>query len=70
MIAALVAFFVFTALAFAGLNYANNLTIASEYISVFFGFYRSVGFNYVPLIIPKTDFFVFFRAKNMKLITG
>jgi hypothetical protein len=42
IIAALIAFIVFTALAFAGLNYANNLTLQTEGISVFFGLFIGV----------------------------
>lgn len=42
IIAALVAFVVFTALAFAGLSYANNLTTQTEGISIFFGLFIGV----------------------------
>jgi hypothetical protein len=42
IIAAVIAFIVFTALAFAGLSYANNLTIETEGISVFFGLFIGI----------------------------
>jgi len=42
IIVALIAFIVSLVLAFSGLNYANNLTLQTEGISVFFGLFIGV----------------------------